>query len=186
MRIYPHAVSTIWQSLLFVKQLSSTSPLTMISKITMEVNQHFCDTLSNKKIIISLAFMTGPLYLMNWLHLQTGSVPILIYEAFIGLKSHNSTSGYQNIFSVCQILPHIKPLWDPSTSLSLFWLTRSWPSVARPSHTLVIVGGSQLRPPVIRGLTWDKEQEMGRIQICRDDLTLTGSMHTFYIQGAGT
>lgn len=32
------------------------------------------------------------------------------------------------------------------------------PSVARLSHTLVIVGGRQLRPPVIRGPLGNKEQ----------------------------
>lgn len=59
-------------------------------------------------------------------------------------------------------------------------IDKVWPSVARLSHTLVIVGGSQLRPPVTRGPLWDKGQRMERILICRDELILTGSMHTFY------
>lgn len=53
------------------------------------------------------------------------------------------------------------------------------PSVARLSHALVIVGGSQLRPPVIRGPLWHKGQGIERILICREELILTGSMHTF-------
>lgn len=63
-------------------------------------------------------------------------------------------------------------------------IDRVLPSVVRLSHTLVIVGVSQLRPPVIHGLLCDKGQRMERILICRDQLTLTGSMLTFYARGA--
>jgi len=60
------------------------------------------------------------------------------------------------------------------------------PSVVPLSHTLVIVGGSQLRPPVIRGPLGDKGQRMERRLICRAKLVLTGNMHAFYTRGACT
>lgn len=66
-----------------------------------------------------------------------------------------------------------------------FLIDKVLPSVAWLSHTLVIVGGSQLRPPVIHGLLWDKRQRMERILICRDELILTGNGHTFYWVGVG-
>lgn len=83
---------------------------------------------------------------------------------------------------MCQVQPHETTAVSPGRSLCL--IDRVLPSVVKLSHTLVIVGVSQLRPPVIHGLLCDKGQRMERILICRDQLTLTGSMLTFYARGA--
>lgn len=124
----------------------------------MEVKWHFTDTLSTK-------------------------ISIPICKAICGFQNQDTKIRMQKpIQDVSSPTPRnhygAHPLLFPCVLID-----KVWPSVARLSQTLVIVGGSHLRPPVIRGPLWDKGQRMERILICRDELILTGSVHTFYTWG---